>query len=176
MPGVAPGVDVGEHALLGPPGLPKAQQMIGQEVLGHARAPWEVTVGRAELCRHGEETGNWKPVGRLPGRAECGVESAGWAVLRPVAPRVGECGRCYRHGEFTLVGPHCAPGFSPSGLLSLLWMQAVDSILPLGEYFFPEILFSAWGELGLPGHVPSPQVKLFPFVSPGGFSAYRQFC
>lgn len=34
LPGVTPGVDVGEHALLGPPGLPKAQQMIGQEVNG----------------------------------------------------------------------------------------------------------------------------------------------
>lgn len=42
-------------------------------------------------------------------------------------------------------GGRCAPVSSLSGLLSLLWrQQAFDSILPSGDCFFTEIVFSAW--------------------------------
>lgn len=62
----------------------------------------------------------------------------------------------------------------PQGSLSLLLRQAVDSILPLGDYSFTEIVFSAGGELGLSGYVSAPQGRLLFLLSDGGLSSCRR--
>lgn len=54
----------------------------------------------------------------------------------------------------------------------LVLKQTVDSVLPVGRYFFTEMEFSAWVVLGLHGCVPAPRVKLFPSVL-WGVSAQR---
>lgn len=87
------------------------------------------------------------------------------------ALRVGECGPCCLFGgEFPVVGAVVLC----RRVLSLLLRQAVDSILPLGDYSFTEIAFSAGGELGLSGYVSAPQGRLLFLLSYGGLSSCRR--